>query len=137
MSAMIDVVFLLLIFFVMTFQIVPQEGDFSIDASPPKAAGVQLAETLPLHVRLSAGEDGSLAGVALNGRALSSLDQLHDTLIELSHAGALHDVRMSLECDSTLKYEHVIDTMDAVTAYHDAVGVEQPLVSSVAFVSSG
>ena len=136
MLAMIDVVFLLLIFFVMTFQIVPQEGDFWIDSAPPAATAAPPAESLPLRVHLSAGADGALAGVSFNGQALASLDQLQQELIALKEAGVLENSRMSLECDATLKYEHVIDTLDASTAYHDSLGATQPLVSRVSFVGS-
>ena len=63
MTAMIDVVFQLLIFFVMTFKIVLPEGDFNIrmplaaESRPPSEPD----ETPTLNLRLrSNGDDGTL-----------------------------------------------------------------------------
>jgi biopolymer transport protein ExbD len=136
MSAMIDIVFLLLIFFVMTFRIVAQEGEFSFEPTPHVGQSTSNSTALPLHVRLSAADDGALAVVELNGRSLSGLAGLQTTLMELSADGGLGGTKMSLQCDSTLKYEHIIATLDVVTGYRDQAGAFQPLVSKVGFVKS-
>ena len=136
MSAMIDIVFLLLVFFVMTFRIVPQEGDFAIQAALPTSHGTSTATTLPMFVHLSAGMHGSLAGVKLNGRAVASLAALQQTLIELDAEQALAESRLTLQCDSSLKYDHVIAALDAVTGYEDSGHRFHPLISSVAIAGS-
>ena len=65
MTPMIDIVFQLLIFFIMTFKIVAQEGDFNIKM--PLAAASEVMpdiDTLPpLKLRLRADGNGNLAGL--------------------------------------------------------------------------
>ena len=68
MTPMIDVVFQLLSFFVMSFKIVVQEGDFNIKM--PLAApreGLPDDNSLPpLKVRMTAAGAGDLANISLN-----------------------------------------------------------------------
>ena len=66
MTSMIDVVFLLLIFFVLTFRVVLPEGDFSIKL-PPDAGEVK-ENTLrePIQVRLTADGQGELKEIIIN-----------------------------------------------------------------------
>ena len=60
MTPMIDIVFLLLIFFVMTFKIVAQEGDFNIKMplAAPNASTIDDSLLPPLKLRLVADQDG-------------------------------------------------------------------------------
>ncbi len=60
MTSMIDVTFLLLIFFIMTFKIADQEGDFNI-RMPMGNSSQQAAPDLnvPLKVRLRADDSGN------------------------------------------------------------------------------
>lgn len=66
LTSMIDVIFLLLIFFVMTFKIVAQEGDFNIRM--PLGGGAGSAENInvPIKVRLRANSTGDLADLIVN-----------------------------------------------------------------------
>ena len=60
MTSMIDIVFLLLIFFVMTFKIVEMEGDFSIRMPLASQNSGQVDPTdLPLKLRLRADDAGT------------------------------------------------------------------------------
>ena len=61
MTAMIDIVFQLLVFFIMTFKVVAMEGDFNIKMPLASESADSLDEELPdlITVRLEAGENGN------------------------------------------------------------------------------
>ena len=139
MSAMIDIVFLLLVFFVMTFQIVAMEGDFSITpAAAAKENALELEiEVIPLHVKLTAAKDGSLASVLLGETKLMGLEDLHArirTLYEANPKG-LAETDLILTTDSSLKYQHVIDTITAVTGYMDQDGKIVKMIQMIKFAT--
>lgn len=134
MSSMIDIVFLLLVFFVMTFRITSQEGDFAMEgAEVAGSAHTAIATNLPLRLKMDSAPDGGLDAMSLNGERVAGFDDLRARLIELTTDGALRDVVMTLDCDSDLKYEHVIAALDHVTGYRDVDGQLQPLVASARF----
>ncbi len=116
MTPMIDVVFQLLAFFMMTLHVVDTEGDFQI-RMPREANGAQPAEPLlPLRLRLTADAEGELAGIQLNDRSFGSLPALRGHLAEILTAvgpGSGPMPEVEIECDYQLKYQH---TMAAVTA---------------------
>ncbi|MFN9918015.1 MAG: ExbD/TolR family protein, partial [Pirellulaceae bacterium] len=68
LTSMIDVVFLLLIFFIMTFKIAAQEGDFSVKMPLQNAGGQPLEPDadLPIKLRLKADASGNLAQIIVN-----------------------------------------------------------------------
>lgn len=135
MSAMIDIVFLLLVFFVMTFQVVPQEGDFTIEMRETGAIGGEPQLDVPLNLRLTAKDDGGLASIRLNGRALDGREELLQLLLDLDADSTLHEQTLHLACDYELAYDEVIKTLDVVTGRRDEVGNVRPLASKVSFVS--
>ena len=136
MSSMIDIVFLLLVFFVMTFRITSQEGDFGLEATEVTGNARAAATTnLPLLLKLDSTPGGDLNAMSLNGERVAGFDELQTRLIDLETDGALQDVVMTLDCDSHLKYENVIAALDHVTAYRDAVGQLKPLVASTRFAT--
>lgn len=125
MTPMIDIVFNLLVFFIMTFRIATQEGDFNVQmplasttAGIPDPQDVQL----PMKLRLKAGEGGALVGIQLNDKTFPGFEQLHLEIVQqVGDAGP--DVRQSAEveltCDYDLKYEYVIAAITAVSGYVD------------------
>ena len=123
MTAMIDIVFLLLIFFVMTFKVLAPEGDFNVKM-PQKAGPGESppGELPPLVVQLRAGQGGRLAAIRFGDRELASFDELHRQIRPLvrddagpGSAGARAEVE--LECDYDLHFEHVIGAITAVSGY--------------------
>ena len=135
MTAMIDIVFLLLVFFVMTFQVVPQEGEFPVDFGTTSAAAIEVEPRLPLQLRLRADSNGDLSELRLNGRILSGRAELQDLLVSLADDRALQDRPLHLACDYDLAYEEVIKTLDMVTGQRNAAGEVRPLIAHVKFVS--
>lgn len=126
MTPMIDVVFLLLIFFIMTFQIVAPEGDFNVEKMPQAVAGAtSIAPQVPtLTVRLAADPRGRLTSIRLNGRELAGFDELRSQVRGLLRDAGIdpaHDETPTVEfdCDYGLDYEHVVDAVTAVSGYVD------------------
>ena len=123
MTAMIDIVFLLLIFFVMTLKIVAPEGDFNVKM--PKAArgaGPPPGDLPPLVVELRAGQGGRLAAIRFGDRTLSGFDELHHEIRRLVRDDAgpgsiAAEAEVELVCDYDLHFEHVIDAMTAISGY--------------------
>ena len=67
MAPMIDIVFQLLIFFLLTLKIVEPEGDFNVNMPVSSPESSPVSEVLPdIKVTLTANNDGTLDGVFLN-----------------------------------------------------------------------
>ncbi|MBC8354810.1 MAG: biopolymer transporter ExbD [Planctomycetes bacterium] len=136
MSSMIDIVFLLLVFFVMTFRITSQEGEFVMaGADAIVSDGESRGTNLPLILRLDASPEGRLIAISLNGQRATSFEEVQARLIGLEEDGALRDVVMTVDCDSKLKYENVIAALDNVTGYRDELGQLRPLIRSTKFAN--
>ncbi|MGL4943080.1 MAG: ExbD/TolR family protein [Thermoguttaceae bacterium] len=119
MTPMIDVVFLLLAFFVMTFKIVAPEGDFGVRM--PQQGSVQ-ATTVPpsesVRVRLVASADGNLADVVvgdlrLGGNLLALRKVAQQLVTETGNA----DLTAEIDPDPSLRYEHTIAAITALSGY--------------------
>jgi biopolymer transport protein ExbD len=112
MTPMIDVVFLLLAFFVLTFRIVLPEGDFNIKMLPQgeqRAANVPID---PVHVRLTADADGLLLAIQLNGDDIDNFDLLRLRVLAISRTNP--DPEIILFFDKHLRYEYLIKAVTAV-----------------------
>ena len=134
MTPMIDIVFQLLIFFILTLQISPREGDLAIHMPIGEAKGAMTAR-LPLHVVLLAGEDGALAEIRLNDSKLENVDSLGAAIkgILRSDPSAATTTEAVLHCDSDLAYEHTMAVVTAVSGTREADGAITPLVRRVRF----
>jgi biopolymer transport protein ExbD len=132
MVPMIDIVFNLLVFFIMTFRIGAQEGDFNIKmplAAP--SAGTSELQLPPIRVRLVADATGVLSGVYLNDRSLpfNPSDRIAMQPLRNEIVGIIGDDRgpgsiqeqaeVELDCDYHLHYAHVVDAITAVSGYVD------------------
>jgi biopolymer transport protein ExbD len=137
---MIDVVFLLLVFFILTFKIVAIEGDFNISTHTAYAAQAPAEPSLlPMEVRLVSDTQGRLKEVLLNGRCLSGEDPLSALRLEvMGILEAAHDAQdaaeVQFESDYDLKYDHLIDAITAVSGYRDDDGNIIKLVGNIKFV---
>lgn len=124
MTPMIDIVFQLLIFFIMTFKIVSPEGDFNIRM--PKDApseGVPPDLMVSIKVRLRANDEGILTGINMNERALGTdfrvlHQEIRDIVGDDSGPGSIAEgTEVEFDCDFKLKFEYVIDAITAVSGY--------------------
>jgi len=121
LTSMIDVIFLLLIFFVMTFKIAAQEGDFNVKM--PIGGGPGSADTtnLPIKLRLRANADGELVDIVVNDSLTFGNDftKLRGHILNVTGGNAPptpeEGPEVEIDLDYNLRYEHVIGAVTAVT----------------------
>ena len=121
MTPMIDIVFQLLAFFIMTLKIVQPEGDFDVrlPLGAAAAAAPDEEQIPPIRIRLTAGETG-LGGIEMNGTAVASFEELQERVIALvgldSGPNSIADkTEVELDCDEQLPYEYVVNAISAVS----------------------
>jgi biopolymer transport protein ExbD len=122
MTPMIDVVFQLMSFFMCTLKVVAPEGDFDIrmPLGAAAAAAPDDQQVPPVRVKLSAGPDGSLAGIAMNGTPVNDFEELRKRVIGLvgtdTGPNSLAErTEVELDCDYSLKYVNVVRAITAVS----------------------
>ncbi len=139
MTPMIDIVFQLLVFFIMTFNVVKKEGDFNI-LMPGKPADATLTEVAPtkLQLRMTAAGDGSLASMTLNDVSMAGGDpfqalhqDIRGKLPNGSGPASDADYEIEIKCDYGLKYENVIKAINAVNGYRPPGGDEEDIVTLI------
>lgn len=125
MTSMIDIVFLLLVFFVMTFKISAQEGDFNVKM-PLQGDGAPADTTqLPLKLRLKSDGNGRIQEIVLNESLSFGTDwqKLRNYVLQMvgDQAGPTEGEgpEVEIDLDYDLHYVHVIESVTAVTGYRD------------------
>jgi biopolymer transport protein ExbD len=135
MTPMLDMIFQLLVFFILTFKPVIDEGQFGVNvaglgmsseaALPTTVPGMgddAAADTNdiefvpPLRVRLVASGDRTLApnGIILGDRPLQSMNYLLTELRSLVR-GSPDDFEVVIEADAKLRYEHIVHAVNAIS----------------------
>ena len=122
MTPMIDIVFQLLVFFIMSFKIVAQEGDFNVRMPLQGPGPATMDMPLAMKLRLTSGANGELTGIALNDTPFANFTDLHTHIRSLigdeSGPGSFRDsAEVELDCDYQLAYAHVIEAVTAVSGY--------------------
>ena len=138
MTAMIDIVFLLLVFFVMTFKISAQEGDFNVKM--PREMDGSGADTtqLLLDLRLISDGAGNLQEIVLNENLSFGRDweKLRAYVVQFvgDQAGPTEDEgpEVEIDLDYDLHYVHVIEAITAVTGYRRGNDIER-LIDRIKF----
>ncbi len=122
MAPMIDVVFQLLIFFMLTLKIIEPEGDFNINMPIGQSGGPPDMSITPIEVQLIANEDGTLRSLNFGTRSLGTGDAAFQALNEeiLRQIGEpgnpqAKDTEATIDADYGLNYEYVIRAVGAVT----------------------
>ena len=122
MTPMIDIVFQLLVFFIMTFKIVAQEGDFSIKMPKAPASGNPSPNLVPpIQVRMTADVNGNLANIAVGTRSLGrDFTALQNEVVgiigtERGPGSIAESAEVELDCDYNLHYQYVIQAITAVS----------------------
>jgi biopolymer transport protein ExbD len=141
MTPMIDIVFQLLTFFIMSFKVVSQEGDFNIKMplAAPQAGRPDDALLPPLKLQLLADADGRLRadGIQLNDRVFADFGGLRAYIRGLvgddAGPGSVGDVEIEVDADYQLRYAHTIDAVTAVSGYVDADGNVIKLIEKINF----
>ncbi|MEM8732651.1 MAG: biopolymer transporter ExbD [Planctomycetota bacterium] len=138
MTSMIDIVFLLLVFFIMTFKISAQEGDFNIKMPAPGQGAAADSTQLPLKLRLKSDGNGGLQEIVLNENLSFGTDwqQLRGQIVRMvgDPTGPADDEgpEVEIDLDYDLHYIHVIKAITAVTGYRSGDDVVK-LVDRIKF----
>jgi len=142
MTPMIDIVFQLLVFFIMTFKIAALEGDFNIKmpANAPSEGPPDPDENIVLRVQMrDANGDGILdpGTFRVNEKRLTyrvvkrpttgaevvEMPELTFFVVQTLNPSGASDTpeptEVELDCDPSLKYEYVIAAITAVSGYKD------------------
>ncbi|QDU98190.1 ExbD/TolR family protein [Lignipirellula cremea] len=127
MTPMIDIVFQLLVFFIMTFKIANMEGDFNIKmpSAAPREGPTDPNETPPITIHMrDADQDGNLdlGSFAMDQQGLANMADLTTRMFqrvypggEINEASKEDAPEVVLDCDPTLRYEFVIEAITAVS----------------------
>ncbi len=124
MTPMIDMVFQLLIFFILMFKIVIPEGDFAIKM-PALGGPADGPPVDSITIQLKADRDGNLTTVSLAGQTFrgttEGLEQLRTYARKLLGGKAMEAQATEIElvCDYDLKYNNVIRIISDCTGYVD------------------
>lgn len=138
MTPMIDVVFNLLIFFVMTFKIVAPEGDFSVKMPQVAQASTPDINTPfePVIVKLDSNANGDLTRISCGGSDLGrNMSSLRTKVLQLigGDLSAAEAMEVELDCDPRLRYEYTITAITMVSGYINEQGEPVPMISNVKF----
>ncbi len=137
MTSMIDIVFLLLVFFVMTFKISALEGDFNVKM-PKDGTGASDSTDLPIKLRLVSDGSGNLAEIVLNDNTSFGTDfeSLRAKIVSIvgDNAGPSDNSgpEVEIDLDYDLHYVHVISAITSVTGYRTGNDVVR-LVDKIKF----
>ncbi len=143
MAPMIDVVFQLLIFFMLTLKIVEPEGDFNINM-PLTAPSQDPSQDVPLYdikVKLRANPDGSLAQLSIGGNNLgngpAAFQRLNDEVLKLVGGGAgvpmIDDMEVEIDADYNLNFQYAISAVSACTGRLNESGDIDRYVEKIKF----
>ena len=138
LTSMIDVIFLLLIFFVMTFKIAAQEGDFNVKM--PIGGGPGSADTteLPIKLRLRANADGELVDIVVNDSLTFGNDwtKLRGYILNVTGGNAPptpeEGPEVEIDLDYNLRYSHVITAISTITGQRQGDQIQR-LVERIKF----
>lgn len=145
MTPMIDIVFQLLVFFIMTLKIADAEGDFNIKMplAARSAGAVDPPFVPPIKIRLIASNNGELTDIVVNeqsfGRPANSADQkpwkeVHNYVAGLVGDGSTREAaEVELDCDYALQYSNVINAITSVSGSIGPGGQIVKLVEKVKF----
>ncbi len=140
MAPMIDVVFQLLIFFMLTLKIVSPEGEFGVNM-PLGGVGESDSLVPEMKVRIISTPTGELGSLQLNGVSLGNDEQAFATLTAKVRAiagdptGGAPNENLSVEIDPDydLNYRWFIKTVGAVSGDKLPDGTTVPLVGNIKF----
>ncbi|MGE3407860.1 MAG: ExbD/TolR family protein [Pirellulales bacterium] len=139
MTPMIDIVFQLMAFFIMTLKVVLHEGDFNIKMPLAAPGGPPPIGLPPIQVRLVAGGDGRLSSVQMGNRNLGTdFDALRAAVLDIVGQGetSLKDeAEVEIDADFNLRYEYIIRAITSVTGYRGSDGHVVPLVEKIKFAT--
>lgn len=124
LTSMIDICFMIIIFFIANMRILLPEGDFFMKMPPASGGGgpASDADAPVLVVRLQADKDGNLAGIQMGERKLATCEELRRQIREIVQAGrdgtaAKSQAEVKIDCDYNLSFDAAMDALSAISGY--------------------
>ena len=123
MAPMIDVVFQLLIFFILTLKIIEPEGDFNINMPIGVSQKTNQDQIISeIKIKLVATPDGDLGTMRFGNRSLGNgpeaFERLRSEILNLIGRPGnplTKDMEVEIDADYNLDFEHVIHAVSACT----------------------
>ena len=120
MTAMIDIVFQLLVFFVMTFKVVAQEGELEMSSPQALTLGSSLDVAEQLALELSADDSGRLQRIRIGDRSFRDYRELNEFFFDL--ASRKLSCTVTIDCDYRLSYADTIRAIEATKRHQGLDG---------------
>lgn len=127
MTAMIDIVFQLLVFFIMTFKVTAQEADFNIRMpSVSTEQSITDIEPVVINVGLKANSERNLTRIEANINGLGGSNFTGDdkykqltkyvetTLTQESDPSSQDEIEVEFDIDESLRYRYTVQAIEAV-----------------------
>ncbi|MGI5832192.1 MAG: ExbD/TolR family protein [Thermoguttaceae bacterium] len=136
MTPMIDIVFNLLAFFIVTFRIPAVEGDFNIKMpvnAPPSFESMD--ESVPLEITLRSDESGGLTGIFFGSKPLGTdMRRLRAEVFDYLQTGSgASNTEAEFTADAPLRYGHLIDAITAVSGYVNSENQVVKMIENIKF----
>lgn len=113
MTSMIDVVFLLLIFFVMTASFQLDEGSLLANLPGNSTTGESLPD-VPVQVDLTSSDDGVTYSLTVNGTRVEGASDLSAYMINRVQAGQMAaDDFVQIKPQGEVRWQHVVNVYNA------------------------
>ena len=146
MTAMIDIVFQLLVFFILTFKVVVMEGDFKVKM-PLNTDDQSVIDELPtvIRVQLLAGEDGKISRIIADDD-LGSIQEFSSTTMYQDLTGFIEEAisgegdptegsetEVEFDIDYGLEYAYTVQGIESVSGKVNSDGTVKKLISRIKF----
>ena len=143
MTAMIDIVFQLLVFFIMTFKVVAMEGDFNIRMPLATTDAESIDEELPelIIVKLRAGDNVGIARITVddNDPFVSEdwfaelTDYVEKQIAGEGDAESASTTEVEFDIDYGLKYGYTVKAIESVSGRIMLDGTIKKLIEKIKF----
>ncbi|MEE2826615.1 MAG: biopolymer transporter ExbD [Planctomycetota bacterium] len=128
MTSMIDIVFQLLVFFIMTFKIVEMEGDFNVRMPLAAKESTSIEDVLPdlITVKLKVGAEGKIAGIDVDNGVEGDTyfdadmysrltDFVEKTIDAEGDPSEAIETEVEFDIDFDLKYSYTVQAIESVS----------------------
>jgi biopolymer transport protein ExbD len=146
MTSMIDIVFLLLAYFIMTFKVTSMEGDFAVNMPLASEGASQMTETLDktIIVHLPRSVDGSVGPIDVEFgsdrktfsdelRYQRLRDYVKSLVLQAGDPTASSQYEVEFDIDRDLAYDFTIRGVEAVSGEPQPGGQILPLIEKIRF----
>ena len=139
MTSMIDIVFQLLVFFVMTFDPPNYEGDFSVKMPLNSEAPIDIDIPTVISVKLTAALDGTISNILVDSVAVDQSDlyggltkAIESRLAVEGDPDSASETEVDFDIARELRYSYTVAAIEAVSGKKEG-DVVTKLISKIKF----